>query len=751
MAKKTNDRIELPMSFDDEPEETPEETAEETADEKPRPAREFHRVRARRRKWTLVTGGIFVVLLIVAYVFVPSLPRTWQLLAALFDALLAGLVVHFAFDEFGRRYKRIKFPRIAGKKIKPKRPGTLAGWATALLVFAWWMTPLAPIRANYITAADLLAQFTDEVTQATLIQPHEHLAVLQRPVPPPSALRAAADIPDDADSFRLALRAMAQGKPGDFQKAREYLDVAASQGEASEAMIRRLRPLIDLYDGEYQKAAEGFKKALDKQPDDFLLACQTIVALTHAAKHPDMFAEAERLGKQLQSRAAEGSDRMTATNLLAAIYVCQGKMQEARELWAGENQEAAQSAGAQNNQGVLYANLANYKAAELKFRSAIRDWRDRWDDTRWKKVDVEIHVAPGQLNRGVGFYGVGEYEDAEDHLQGALAKFRDLPEDHSAKGVAAAALAMLYFAEGRYEEVEKLIRQANELFDKEAGTHTLAARHLSARLAAARGRYTEALSGLASLLDEVRTRLSPNHPFAAEVYHQMALVRMLQAEDDTAEGNLKGAADSLEFAAESCLGAIKIIKKYSASQSQPQGHWTADRVRTTLGRIRVRQKKKKPAAEIFELALRQLRTAFAEEDDAGEVKHPAIAEVLAAQADTQVGSKGKFKLHDAIKMYIDVLGEYGQAHPRVARWRWRLAKIEFAAGDPQKKARASLDKAIEVQAEKQPHHPHYAESLRLHAQILRKADPDDPAADEAEERATEVMENHRDDEAEPVE
>ena len=521
MEKTTHDEAELP-----EPSEIEDMESGVAPDETPQPARKFQRVRRRRSKWTLLTGGIFVVLLVVGYTrIVPPLPRGWQLLAALFDSLLAGLVVHFAFAEYGRRLKRIKMPRIAGKKIHPKKPGTLAGWAAVAAVFVLWMTPLAPVRVDYITAADLLAEFTAEVTQATLIQPHERLAVLQRPIPPRSAVDAARDIPDDADSFRLALREMANGR---FQNAREYLDEAVPQGEVTEAMIRRARPLIDLYDGKYQRAAGGYEKALEKEPKDFHLACQTAAALTHAASTTEDFGKAEKLAEDLRSRAAEGSEKMTATNLLAAIYICQGKLQAARGLWADPDQEATKTpqGGTLNNQGVLNANLANYDVAEIKFRDAISAWRERWSDSwRWNKVDVEIHVGPGVLNQGVGLYDVGKYNDAEEKLRSVLEeKFDGLPENHSAKGVAAAALAMLYFEQGRLEMVEPLIGQASKRFDiKNTETHTLATRFLSARLAAARGRFVTAMLFYSSLLSEVSDRLSSSHPFAADVRHQMAM------------------------------------------------------------------------------------------------------------------------------------------------------------------------------------------------------------------------------------
>ena len=170
-------------------------------------------------------------------------------------------------------------------------------------------------------------------------------------------------------------------------------------------------------------------------------------------------------------------------------------------------------------------------------------------------------------------------------------------------------------------------------------------------------------------------------------------------------------------------------------------------MRTTLGRILFRQNKPRAATREFELALSQLSDALGEKNQsAADVKHPAIAEVLAAQAETQTSSKAKFKFNDAINMTIDALGDYGRTHPRVARWHYRLAKIDLAAGDL-KGAQASLATALKIQAEKQPRHPHYAESLRLHAQLLRKIDPDDPAADEAEGRADEVMKNHKADEA----
>ncbi|MCH8045642.1 MAG: tetratricopeptide repeat protein [Planctomycetes bacterium] len=743
MEKTTHDEAELP-----EPSEIEDMESGVAPDETPQPARKFQRVRRRRSKWTLLTGGIFVVLLVVGYTrIVPPLPRGWQLLAALFDSLLAGLVVHFAFAEYGRRLKRIKMPRIAGKKIHPKKPGTLAGWAAVAAVFVLWMTPLAPVRVDYITAADLLAEFTAEVTQATLIQPHERLAVLQRPIPPRSAVDAARDIPDDADSFRLALREMANGR---FQNAREYLDEAVPQGEVTEAMIRRARPLIDLYDGKYQRAAGGYEKALAAEPKDFHLACQTAAALTHAASTTEDFGKAEKLAEDLRSRAAEGSEKMTATNLLAAIYICQGKLQAARGLWADPDQEATKTpqGGTLNNQGVLNANLANYDVAEIKFRDAISAWRERWSDSwRWNKVDVEIHVGPGVLNQGVGLYDVGKYNDAEDKLRSVLEeKFDGLPENHSAKGVAAAALAMLYFEQGRLEMVEPLIGQASKRFDiKNTETHTLATRFLSARLAAARGRFVTAMLFYSSLLSEVSDRLSSSHPFAADVRHQMAMVLLLQAADDSAAGDSTGAADRLKNAAQQCDQAIKIVESYSISPSLRAGHWAADRVRITLARVLVAQNKSIDASKELKKAEKSLTKALGKD-------HLALADLLAAQAEAKTGTNRRANIarlgmyEQAIEAYIQALGkEHGEAHPTVARWRYQLARNQFSL-EKYAEAKSSLDDAVNIQEEKQPRHPHYADSLRLRAQVLRKIDADDSTANDDERLAIEVFKKHEEDE-----
>ena len=91
-------------------------------------------------------GRRALLILIVVFFLVPDalpakLPVFFQRLIGLVNALLAMVTAMFAVREYGRTYNRLRIPGIGSV-----RTSVLLGGLVFLAVFAWWLTPWAPIE-----------------------------------------------------------------------------------------------------------------------------------------------------------------------------------------------------------------------------------------------------------------------------------------------------------------------------------------------------------------------------------------------------------------------------------------------------------------------------------------------------------------------------------------------------------------------------------------------------------------------------
>lgn len=116
-----------------------------------KPARPRLRTRLRgQRTWLCV--GLLVAFFVVVFFLVPDsfgertgsavkLPIFFQRLIGLVNALLAMVTAMFAMREYGRSYNRLRIPGIGSV-----RTSVILGGLVFLAVFAWWLTPWAPIQ-----------------------------------------------------------------------------------------------------------------------------------------------------------------------------------------------------------------------------------------------------------------------------------------------------------------------------------------------------------------------------------------------------------------------------------------------------------------------------------------------------------------------------------------------------------------------------------------------------------------------------
>ena len=94
----------------------------------------------------------------------------------------------------------------------------------------------------------------------------------QKPEISAKAKELARQIPDDADAYALALKAIAQER---FDEAMQLLDKAQASKEAELADIYEAKGKTQYYQGLYAKAAKWYQKALALKPDDARLLNNT--------------------------------------------------------------------------------------------------------------------------------------------------------------------------------------------------------------------------------------------------------------------------------------------------------------------------------------------------------------------------------------------------------------------------------------------------------------------------------------------
>jgi hypothetical protein len=110
-----------------------------------KPARTRLRTRLRGQR-TLLCLGLLLAFFVVVFFLVPDslpdkLPIFFQRLIGLANALLAMVTAMFAMREYGRSYNRLRIPAIGSV-----RSSVILGGLVFLAVFAWWLTPWAPIQ-----------------------------------------------------------------------------------------------------------------------------------------------------------------------------------------------------------------------------------------------------------------------------------------------------------------------------------------------------------------------------------------------------------------------------------------------------------------------------------------------------------------------------------------------------------------------------------------------------------------------------
>ncbi len=270
----------------------------------------------------LYAGLLLVVFMLVVWFGAPDLrlPTFFQRLVAAVNALLAMLVVVFAIREYGKKYQRLRWPllgRVSTSKV--------AGTVTMLAVFAWWLSPWAPIPAGEMQP-DLWRMLERDLDVAQVVLLDADRAAIAPPAPSPAAAAIAEAIGPGDPPFRRALRATVGGRAAD---ATELLDQALRSG-AIDANVRDMAVAqAEMYAGQFAAASDHYGDLLKRQPRrEFLLAHGTLAA----ALAGDLIVANDRatqLLDQARTRHRDNTRFRQAINFVVAVRVLQGRLPEA--------------------------------------------------------------------------------------------------------------------------------------------------------------------------------------------------------------------------------------------------------------------------------------------------------------------------------------------------------------------------------------------------------------------------------------
>ena len=245
-----------------------------------------------------VFGSLILLFYMGVFFFAPAeLPDYKHKQLAIFSALLCAL---FTFFFVGTLKLTLEV------KNKWSKLGIQGGGGAAafVLILVWWNNPdftpvhikkdIAEIKSSIEeTKENAVSIKNDTQTIVSLLQnelsvKNTQIAFLQtqlqtqKPEISAKAKELAKQIPDTADNYALALKAIAEER---FDVAMQLLDKAQVEQETGLANIYTAKGDTQYYQGLYAKAAQWYQKALALKPDDPVILNNTGLMLDHAGQY----------------------------------------------------------------------------------------------------------------------------------------------------------------------------------------------------------------------------------------------------------------------------------------------------------------------------------------------------------------------------------------------------------------------------------------------------------------------------------
>ena len=343
----------------------------------------------------------------------------------------------------------------------------------------------------------------------------------------------------------------------------------------------------------YQRAEEYFQQArplLENTlgPDHSEVATN-LNDLAVIFAEQDKYKEAEPLFTQALSileNIVEPDDRYLADPLtnLAECYYSQGKYKEAEPLYnraleIRKNKSPVNKsdvAKSLSDLGWLYLKQGNYNAAEQRFNESLEIWQDNQDQQlnflnglaelyreRREYDDADLYLAEvrrihkewfaankkligligwkEQLNAddsdnlGKLYLDQHNYADAEQQFNAALVYWENpFRKNYPTRASILSSLAYVYYGQKRYDEAERLFKDALEIQQKALPYSPELARTLNglAQLYADLGKYDDAEKLFKEAI-EIQEKAAPKHPYLADILNNYAaLLRKVNKEMD---------------------------------------------------------------------------------------------------------------------------------------------------------------------------------------------------------------------------
>ncbi len=690
----------------------------------------------KRRRLAVISAAALAAYLAAAYfVLSPELPAVWQRLLGFGCAVLAAFTFVSATryvespDEMLRRMqmgRHSDFGKLRrAEQSKPRvvelpvfgqtKLHTLCGAGIFVLVCAWWLSPLAPIRVGKAEVKDLTIPLGEQLVAAVLILPNGGTTVVQMPILPAHIRQLATLIDDDkADSYHKGLKAMARGR---FNEAGVLLAVAMRNKETEPSEIQLAQALGDMYAGRFAVAAAGYAKVLEHKPDDPLLLCQAAVAWMHAGRFErarPLLERAVKIGEKVLPK--DDPARAAALHVQAVLNTCLGYGYDKSELLCLRSREiiakkavveknpfaAALIAASLNNQSVLYTLSAkNAGAVELN-RGACQKWRDTLGPH-----DPLTAAALGNL--AMIYYNQGRYAEADERLKEAVAvRSESLPDEHPLMAISYSTQAVIQRAQGRYDEALASAENALRMAEKTVGPEDPIMIPVLDVLGAAyvdRALFSKAEPLYLRAVAVAKKVCGPRHPNTAVVFNHLARLYIVT-----------GRLDDAQTAAEEAMGIFS-----DAFGRQHPG--VADAL-SLRGEIEIAQGRPRDARPYLEEVLK-IREVVLGKD------HIDVVRSLGAMAALDNSPRTYNRGVTGYKQAIDALEKrLGAEHPEIARLYYDLAALYVHRGK-HTEAQPCLARALVIQEKSLvPFHPELAEVLEAYAVVLRSSNP--PKSDRAD-------------------
>jgi tetratricopeptide (TPR) repeat protein len=241
-----------------------------------------------------------------------------------------------------------------------------------------------------------------------------------------------------------------------------------------------------------------------------LLVAAVVVSVWQAVRAR----QAEGLARQNETQALAQKERAEEAEAQARTERDNAVTQKGR---ADEEAGIARTVNAFLLDDLLgQSDIANQPGGERNPSITVRELLDRAAQRiEGKFPRQERTEAAIQFTLGNAYRALGEYRDAQKHLERSLALYRHkLGPDHPATLLSMHGLAQVYEAQGRYDEAEDLCRRVLQGRRAQLGAdhpQTLAILATLASLCQARGRFEEGERLGRQVLAGLRARLGSDH------------------------------------------------------------------------------------------------------------------------------------------------------------------------------------------------------------------------------------------------